>query len=383
VVCSFLICYFKLPITRCPLQTEKRKNVEKVLDLLSLVANEKGLDFDEVKEAFKRSIIKTAKKVLGDIDVEVEIENGELKIYQIFEVRNDDVALEEPEKYFYLYEAREFDPNAQIGDKLKVELDLSKLGRSGAMALQREFEREITRLLENEIYRKLISKLNTIVSGEVVKVDSEENTWVELEGVKGVLPMRNRIKGEKFEVGDVLKALLKYVHFDTNRGITIELSRTNPKFLEKLIESAVPEVRDGIIKIHTSARIPGVRSKVAVSSLNPKVEPIGTIIGKNGVRINSVSNELNGENIDVIEYSPKPEIFIARALSPAIVKNVQVDEDKALAVVEVDPDQKAKAIGKNGINITLAGMLTKYKIELKDAEEKSKDTSKLENLFKI
>ena len=357
--------------------------MEKVLDLLSLVANEKGLDFDEVKEAFKRSIVKTAKKVLGDIDVEVDIENGELKIYQIFEVRNDDVALDEPEKYFYLDEAREFDPNAQIGDKLKVELDLSKLGRSGAMALQREFEREITRLLENEIYRKLISKLNTIVSGEVIKVDSEENTWVELEGVKGVLPMRNRIKGEKFEVGDVLRAMLKFVHFDTNRGITIELSRTTPKFLEKLIESAVPEVRDGIIKIHTSARIPGVRSKVAVSSLNPKVEPIGTIIGKNGVRINSVSNELNGENIDVIEYSSKPEIFIARALSPAIVKNVRVDEDKALAIVEVDTDQKAKAIGKNGINITLAGMLTKYKIELKGAEEKTKDTSKLESLFKI
>jgi len=357
--------------------------VEKVLDLLSLVANEKGLDFDEVKEAFKRSIIKTAKKVLGDIDVEVNLEDGELKIYQIFEVRNDDIALENPEKYLYLDEAREFDPNAQIGDKLKAELDLSRLGRSGAMALQREFEREITRLLENEIYRKLISKLNTIVSGEVVKVDNEENTWVELDGVKGVLPMRNRIKGEKFEIGDVMKALLKYVHFDTKRGVTIELSRTSPKFLEKLIEAAVPEVRDGIIKIHTSARIPGVRSKVAVSSLNPKVEPIGTIIGKNGVRINSVSNELNGENIDVIEYSDKSEIFIARALSPAIVKNVNIDEEKGIAEVEVDPDQKAKAIGKNGVNITLAGMLTKYKIELKDAKEKTKDTSKLENLFKI
>ncbi len=357
--------------------------MEKVLDLLSLVANEKGLDFDEVKEAFKRSIIKTAKKVLGDIDVEVNLEDGELKIYQIFEVRNDDIALENPEKYLYLDEAREFDPNAQIGDKLKAELDLSRLGRSGAMALQREFEREITRLLENEIYRKLISKLNTIVSGEVVKVDNEENTWVELDGVKGVLPMRNRIKGEKFEIGDVMKALLKYVHFDTKRGVTIELSRTSPKFLEKLIEAAVPEVRDGIIKIHTSARIPGVRSKVAVSSLNPKVEPIGTIIGKNGVRINSVSNELNGENIDVIEYSDKSEIFIARALSPAIVKNVNIDEEKGIAEVEVDPDQKAKAIGKNGVNITLAGMLTKYKIELKDAKEKTKDTSKLENLFKI
>ncbi len=356
--------------------------MEKIQDLLSLVANEKGLDFDEVKEAFKRSIIKTAKKILGDIDVDVEMEDKQLKIYQNFTVVNDDRALNEPEKYLYLDEAREFEPNAQIGDKLRAELDLSKLGRSGAMALQREFEREITKLLENEIYRKLISKLNTIVSGEVIKVDSDENTYVELEGVRGVLPRRNRIKGEKFKVGDVLKALLKYVHFDNKKGITIELSRTSPKFLEKLIENAVPEVRDGIIKIHTSARIPGVRSKVAVSSLNPKIDPIGTIIGKNGVRINAISNELAGENIDVIEYSNKPEIFVARALSPAIVKSVKIDEKNGVAYVDVDPSEKAKAIGKNGVNITLASMLTKYKIELK-SQEKSTDTSKLENLFKI
>ena len=357
--------------------------MEKVQELLSLVANEKGLDFNEVKEAFKRSIIKTAKRVLGDIDVDVEIEDGKLKIYQNFEVVNDDRALENPEKYLYLDEAKEFDENIQIGDKLRAELDLSKLGRSGAMALQREFDREITRLLENEIYRKLISKLNTIVSAEVIKVDSDENTWVEIEGVKGVLPRRNRIKGEKFEVGDVIKALLKYVHFDNKKGITIELSRTSPKFLEKLIEQAVPEVRDGIIKIHGSARIPGVRSKVAVSSLNPNVEPIGTIIGKNGVRINAISNELNGENIDVIEYSNKPEIYVARALSPAIVKNVKIDEKEGIAYVEVDPQEKAKAIGKNGVNITLASMLTKYKIELQDSANKKSDTSKLENLFKI
>ncbi|EDM24636.1 transcription termination/antitermination protein NusA [Caminibacter mediatlanticus TB-2] len=356
--------------------------MEKIQDLLSLVANEKGLDFEEVKEAFKRSIIKTAKKILGDIDVDVEMEDKKLKIYQNFTVVNDDRALNEPEKYLYLDEARDFDENAQIGDKLRAELDLSKLGRSGAMALQREFEREITRLLENEIYRKLISKLNTIVSGEVIKVDNDENTYVELDGVRGVLPRRNRIKGEKFKVGDVLKALLKYVHFDNKKGITIELSRTSPKFLEKLIENAVPEVRDGLIKIHTSARIPGVRSKVAVSSLNPKIDPIGTIIGKNGVRINAISNELAGENIDVIEYSPQPEIFVARALSPAIVKSVKIDEKNGIAYVDVDPSEKAKAIGKNGVNITLASMLTKYKIELK-SQEKSTDTSKLESLFKI
>jgi N utilization substance protein A len=357
--------------------------VEKIVDLLSLVANEKGLDFDEVKKAFERSIVKTAKKVLGNIDVDVEMEDNQLKIYQNFEVVNDDRALNEPERYLYLDEARELNPEVQLGDNVRVELDLSKLGRSGAMALQREFEREITRLLENEIYRKLISKLNTIVSGEVIKVDSEENTWVELDGVRGVLPRRNRIKGEKFEVGDVLKALLKYVHFDNKKGITIELSRTSPKFLEKLIEQAVPEVRDGIIKIHSVARIPGVRAKVAASSLNPKIDPVGTIIGKNGVRINAISNELHGENIDVIEYSSQPEIFVARALSPAIVKSVKIDEKEGIAYVEVDPSEKAKAIGKNGVNITLASMLTKYRIELKDSEKKSTDTSKLESLFKI
>ena len=357
--------------------------MEKIHDLLSLVANEKGLDFDEVKKAFERSIIKMAKKILGDVEIKLEMEDGNVKIYQIFEVVNDDRALEKPEKYLYLDEAKEIDPDVKLGDKLKAELDLSKLGRSGAMALQREFEREITRLLENEIYRKLISKLNTIVSGEVVKVDNEENTWIEIYGVKGVLPRRNRIKGEKFEVGDVMKALLKYVHFDNKKGITIELSRTSPKFLEKLIEAAVPEVRDGIITIHASARIPGVRAKVAVSSKNPKIEPVGTIIGKNGVRINSISNELHGENIDVIEYSDKPEIYVARALSPAIVKSVKIDDKEKVAYVEVDPDEKAKAIGKNGVNITLASMLTKYKIELKDAKEKTTDTSKLESLFKI
>jgi N utilization substance protein A len=358
--------------------------VEKVKDLLSLVANEKGLDFEEVKEAFKRAIVKTAKKIIGDIDVDVELdEKGNLKIYQNFIVVNDDRALEHPERYVYLDEAREYDESVNIGDVVRAELDLSKFGRSGAVTLNREFEREITRLLENEIYRKLISKLNTIVSGEVVKVDNEENTWIEIYGVKGVLPRRNRIKGEKFEVGDVLKALLKYVHFDNKKGITIELSRTSPKFLEKLIESAVPEVRDGIIKIHASARIPGVRSKVAVSSLNPKIEPVGTIIGKSGVRINAISNELNGENIDVIEYSSKPEIYIARALSPAIVKNVKIDEKEGVAYVEVDESEKPKAIGKNGVNITLASMLTKYKILLQSPKEKTKDTSKLESLFKI
>jgi N utilization substance protein A len=155
--------------------------------------------------------------------------------------------------------------------------------------------------------------------------------------------------------------------------------------LEKLIEEEVPEVKDGLVKIYGSARIPGVRSKVAVySRMGGVVDPVGAVIGKNGVRINAVANELHGENIDVIEYSEDPKIFIGRALAPAVVRGIKLDKKKGVAYVEVDKDQKPKAIGKNGTNIALASMLTKYRIELKDREEEEKkNLSKLEQLFKI
>lgn len=356
----------------------------KVEELLSLVANEKGLDFEEVKEAFKRSVIRSVKRVLGEeAEVEVELDDG-LKVYQIYQVTNSDQALEHPERYLYLDEAQEIAPDVEVGDELKVPIDIAELGNRGAYSFQREFEREITRLLENEIYRKLLSKLNTIVTGEVTRVDNDGNTWVDLGQVKGVLPLRNRIKGEEFKPGDPLKALLRYVNFNHRRGITIELSRTSPKFLERLIEQEVPEVKDGLVKIEGVARIPGVRAKVAVRSITPKVEPVGAVIGKGGTRINAVANEVRGENIDVLEYSPNIEVYIARALAPAIVKSVKVDKGKGVAYVEVDKEQAPKAIGKKGANITLASMLTKYKIELVDSEEKKKkDLSKLESLFKI
>lgn len=350
------------------------------------MANEKGLDFNEVKEAFIRSLIKTARKVLGheDIEIEAEMDGDGLHLYQIFEVTNSDKALDNPERYLYLDEAQEIAEDVEVGDKIKIPLDLAEWGRAAAYRLHREFEWEITRLLENEIYRKLISKVNTIVTGEVMRVDGSGNSWVDLGQVKGILPLRNRIKGEEFKPGDTIKALLKFVNFNHRRGIMIELSRTAPKFLEKLIEQEVPEIKDGIVKIYGSARIPGVRSKVAVFTKNRLVDPVGAVIGKNGVRINAVANELHGENIDVIEYSDDLKIFIGRALAPAIVRGVTINKQKGIAYVEVDREQKPKAIGKNGSNIILASMLTKYKIEVKDREERTKkDLTKLEQLFKI
>jgi N utilization substance protein A len=366
--------------------------LDKTIDILNALANEKGLKFEDVVEAFKIALIKTTQKMLGEdvnVQIDFDLENKKLNIYQIAEVVADDDqrALENEESFIYLDEAHDIDPNLKVGDKVEFELDFEKLGRTGATNLQRELDFQILRLMEKEIYEKYKNRLGELITGVVVKVDKENNTYIEIGEIKGVLPQRNRIKGENFKIGDPLKAVIKYVNMDKSRGITIEISRTTPKFLEELLKLAVPEVKEGLIKIHSISRIPGVRAKVAVSSLNPNIDPIGTIIGSKGVRINSVSKELHGENIDVIEYNDTPELFIARALSPALVDNVKIeetDDEQPLAKVSLKPDQKAKAIGKNGINITLASMLTKHKIELIEKGEDDapkKDAKDFDKLF--
>ena len=368
--------------------------MDKTIDILNALANEKGLKFEDVVEAFKVALLKTTQKMLGDVNIKIDFdkENKKLHIYQILEVvdSKDDRALEDEENFIYLDEAHDIDTNLKVGDKVEYELDFEKLGRTGATNLQRELDFQILRLLEQEIYTKYKDRIGELITGVIVKIDKDENTYIEIGEVKGMLPKRNRIKGEKFQVGGLLKAVIKYVNMDKNKGITIEISRTTPKFLEELIKLAVPEVKEGLIKIHSISRIPGVRAKVAVSSLNPNIDAIGSIIGSKGVRINSVSKELKKENIDVIEYNEAPELFVSRSLSPAIVDAVHIEENSKedempIAKVSLNPDQKAKAIGKGGINITLASMLTKHKIELvqKDDVEPKKDATDFNKLFSI
>jgi N utilization substance protein A len=360
--------------------------LDKTIDILNALANEKGLKFEDVVEAFKVALLRTTQKMLGDVNIKIEFdkENKKLHITQILEVvdSNDKRAIEDEENFIYLDEAQDIDPNLKVGDKVEFELDFEKLGRTGAAHLQRELDFQILRLMEKEIYNKYKDRIGELITGVVVKVDKDENTYIEIGEVKGMLPKRNRIKGEEFKVGDLLKAVIKYVNMDRNKGITIEISRTTPKFLEELIKLAVPEVKDGIIKIHAISRIPGVRAKVAVSSINPHIDAVGTLIGSKGVRINAISKELNGENIDVIEYNQTPELFVSRALSPAIVDSVTIEEGD-IAKVSLKPDQKAKAIGKNGINITLASMLTKHKIELVEKQIPKKSADDFDKLFSI
>ena len=171
--------------------------------------------------------------------------------------------------------------------------------------------------------------------GTVNRIDADENTHVEIGELKGIMSLRNRIKGEKFKRGDSIRALLRYVSVDPEYGLFLELTRTSPKFLEALMASEVPEIDDGVVEIVAAARIPGERAKIALKTDQMNVDPIGAAVGVKGVRINAVSEELNGENIDCIEFSPIPEVFITRALSPAISQSIKVDADEKKAVVNI------------------------------------------------
>lgn len=386
--------------------------MDKIIDILDSIAYEKGIRINDVENALKEALIKTAEKMVDYtliFDAIVDRPNKKLILLQKIEVvSNDDARLTitdddtiNSENYIALDQAKEINPDLEIGDFLNYELEFENMGRNAASILSSNFEYRLQRFVEDNILTKYKDKIGKTVSGVVTRVDKQDNTFMEIGEIKGMLERKNRIKGENFKLGDTLKAIVKGVNIDKNLGLIVELSRTSPKFLENLLELEVPELMDQKIIIEASARIPGTRSKIALTSLNPQIDAIGAIVGVKGVRINSVSRQLNGENIDCIEYSTIPEMFVARSLSPAIVHSVKIDSapygsQKGKAVVTVASDQKSKAIGKDGLNIRLASMLTKYDIELlevggsstpnlsgnSDSNEKITDTASLEALFK-
>ena len=329
--------------------------MEKISDIIESIANEKGLDPIDVKDRVIRSLINAAKYVYGDnyeYDVTIDA-NKTPKIYQkIVVVADDDERLSEQNEHFIALSEAKKHGDVDLGDELTYEISLD--GRTASQAFHKELEYHVQRLVEEKIFKKYDEMVGKMVFGSVVRVDSDENTFIEIDELRAVLPRKNRIKGEKFKVGDVVKAVIRKVFSDKKLGIKVELSRTSPKFLEALLKAEVPEIKDGMIIVQNSARIPGERAKIALIAATPNVDPVGATVGSKGVRINAVSRELNGENIDVIEYASEPTIFITRAMAPAIISSVKIDGQKA--VVNLASEQKSKAIGKSGINIRLAGM---------------------------
>lgn len=387
--------------------------MEKILDIIDAIAHEKNLSKERTTEAFTEALINTAKKLTSHTSTFEVFINTDTKKYEIYKVTtvvkdNDDnlyveVGKENKQKvrsdsFIPLSEAREFDESIEIGDQLKEEFRLENYGRTASANLFKELEYHVQRRVEQDLFEKYKDQIGTVMIGTVNRVDADQNTYIEIGELKGVLTLRNRIKGEKFKHGDTIKALLRYVSVDPQHGLFLELTRTSPKFLEALMAKEVPEIEDDIVEIVAAARIPGDRAKLALKTDKGNVDPIGAAVGVKGVRINAVSKELCGENIDCVEYSPIPEIYITRALSPAITQSIKVDKEAKKATINITSDQKAKAIGKSGINIRLASMLTGYAIELNEVagvtakasetgsdtheQEKTTDTTALADLFK-
>nr|WP_314747939.1 transcription termination factor NusA [uncultured Campylobacter sp.] len=363
--------------------------MEKIADIIESIANEKGLEIEDVKERVIRAIINTAKKIYGEnyeYDAVIDNATKTLHLYQKITVveDGDERLAEDNEHYLGVSEAKKVDSGVEIGDELTYELSTDNLGRTAAQTLHKELEYHIQRLMEEKIFQKYQEMVGHMVFGSVTRVDSEENTFIEIDELRAVMPRKNRIKGEKFKPGDVVKAVIKSVYIDKSMGIKVELSRTSPKFLEALLKAEVPEIKDGLVLIAASARIPGERAKVALVATSPNVDPVGATVGTKGVRINAVTKELNGENIDAIEYSAEPAILITRAMAPAIISSVKIGENNK-AVVSLVAEQKSKAIGKSGINIRLASMLTGHEIELNElgarGEAKDENAKDLKALF--
>ncbi|MFA7570698.1 MAG: transcription termination factor NusA [Sulfurimonadaceae bacterium] len=392
--------------------------MDKIIDILDSIAYEKGLKITEVEEALKEALIITAKKMVDEsltFDAEIDRKNKQLKLFQKIEVVADDDKrlsgleadeynnLINKENFITITEACEIDPDLEIGDFMEYELEFENMGRNAATILNSNFEYKLQRFLEQTLMGKYQDKIGKVINGSVTRIDRSENTFVEIGEVKGMLPRKNRIKGESFKVGDNLKAVVKAVNIDKSLGLIIELSRTSPKFLEALLKLEVPELKDERVSIEASARIPGSRAKIALTSIDNSIDAIGSVVGVKGVRIAAVSRQLHGESIDCVEYSAIPEVFVSRALSPAIINSVVIEkakkhDEKDKAIVTISSDQKSKAIGKAGLNIRLASMLTKCTIELNEVggatsvsnntensaapEEKITDTTSLEALFK-
>lgn len=349
--------------------------MDKILDIIEIIAYEKGLQIDIVQNIIKDEILKLAKNNIDEnknFVVEFNKKEKTIKLFYKIKVISDDEAIEEQdkEKFIHISKASEISTNPlSIDDEILFEINIDEIGfnRSAISNLLKDIEDNIEKNIENQIFDNLKNSIGKIVNGMVVYVDKKSgDSILEIDSIRSKLPRKNRIKGESFEIGQSVPCILKNIYIDKKYGIQIELSRTTPKFLEELLKLEVPEISDGEVDIIKCSRIPGVRAKVAVQSNTNRVDAVGATVGIKGVRINAVSKKICGESIDCIEFSDVLEKFITNALSPAKITNVKVNNETNKAIISIYSDQKPKVIGKDGVNIRLASMLLGLDLEIND-----------------
>lgn len=297
-----------------------------------------------------------------NFDIIINIDKGDFEIWRNREVVEDN-ALEDPNLQISLKEAKKIDEDYEVGEEVTDEVKLLDFGRRAILALRQNLTNRILDLEKNNIYAKYKDKIGDIVTGEVYQVWKKEILTLDDEGNELILPKTEQIPSDYFRKGDTIRAVVVRVEMKNNNPLIV-LSRTSPVFLERLFELEVPEIFDGLITIKKIVRIPGERAKVAVESYDDRIDPVGACVGMKGSRIHGIVRELRNENIDVINFTNNTQLFIQRALSPAKIISIKLNENGKRADVYLLPEEVSLAIGKGGLNIKLASQLTGYEIDV-------------------
>ncbi|MCK9452553.1 MAG: transcription termination factor NusA [Bacteroidales bacterium] len=312
-----------------------------------------------------------------NFDVIVNIDKGDLEIWHNREIVEDE-DVEDPSTQIALSKAIKIEPDFEVGEEVSEPIKIMDFGRREILSIRQNLVAKILEYEKDNVYQKYKEKVGEIVTGEVYQAWRREILVLDDEGIELILPKGEMIPTDFYKKGDTLRAVVLKVEMRNGTPYII-LSRTSEIFLQRLFEGEVPEVYDGLITIRRIVREPGQRAKIAVESYDDRIDPVGACVGMKGSRIHGIVRELRNENIDVINYTTNPTLFISRSLSPAKISSIQLDETNKRAEVFMKPDQVSLAIGKGGFNIKLAGRLTGYEIDVyRDSDIDSEDVDLLE-----
>ena len=342
-----------------------------------------GKDIDRptmvrVLEDVFRTLIKKKYGSDENFDVIVNTQKGDLELWRVRQIVPDGEVTDESSQISES-EAKAIDEDYDIGDECYEQLFLEDFGRRSIMAARQTLISRIMELEKDEVYKRYVDRVDELVIGEVHQILKKEILVIDdVTGNELILPRTDMIRGDYFRKGDLVRAVIRNVEMKNNTPVII-ISRTDPKFLEKLMEQEVPEIEDGLIAIKKIVRIPGERAKVSVESYDDRIDPVGACVGMKGSRIHGIVRELRNENIDIVNFTTNETLFIQRSLTPAKISSIDLDTINKRASVYLKPDQVSLAIGKGGSNIKLASLLTGYEIDVfRDIDEIEVDDVDLE-----
>ena len=343
----------------------KKAEVISLPDTFAEFKENKNIDRTTLVSVLEESFRSVITKLFGsdeNFDVIVNPDKGDCEIYRNRVVVADN-AVEDHKSQISLTEAREIDSDYEEGEEVSEPINFAKFGRRAILTLRQTLASKLLELDHDALFNKYKDRVGEIIAAEVYQTWKQETLLMDDEGNELYLPKNQQIPRDFFHKGDNVRAVIDRVD-NLNGTPKIFLSRTSPEFLRRLLEQEIPEIGDGLISLKRIARIPGERAKIAVESYDDRIDPVGACVGVKGSRIHGIVRELHNENIDVINYTSNPALFIQRALNPAQVSSIQLDEENRKAQVYLRPEEVSLAIGKGGQNIKLASMLTEYTIDV-------------------